>query len=1025
MVKQLPKLTLVSRDDLADAGDSVTPASGLKHKAHRFELLGVEQFEPPERDRLYHLAGQLVPQSALVAAARGPFHWDLRAVVKRSGESEPSVIRFVGPAVSRSAALAARLRETLERVMTTPELTPSMQDWGVWDGQIWFRRPLFDQTLAHLLAEKQPLDDRRIFSILRGLVEELYRWHERGLIHGHLSSSNVYVDPLGRVALLDAGVGASLYQAGESFNQQHGSYAPELTHGQPLVSAADVYGLGVILRRMLVILARSYQFERNREQLESALSPLNELAAKLLDAQPGQRPTIAQARRLFLEATNGFEAAKSGTRVQTGSRGGRGVAAETPAAPPVPAAPSVMVTAEPAQREVDVWRENPARTFSQPQEVPPHTVPPNTVPPNAVPPNTVPPNTVPPQMVSPQMDPGVPAAGYAPYTNSPYPNVPYSSAPVYGAAAHVAPQLHPAQLGHAPAAALQPGQLQPAQYQTGPFPAGQTPPSPYQVPHYGAPGFQPQPYSPYHGAPPGVGMPPHGMIHPQALPPQGVPHGGAVPYGHQYPPHAQPPMYAPPPSGSFPAAPQKSSSSTGTFLAFLCAGAVLFALWYVRTHEVGLSGNREDTARVEDLRENWESHIPSRMLNVALAAIDREHPSELAESIIVSSAQKGDLAVPAVNTGLLKIAFNDQWEQRLTAEDRRVALALGLGGLLKDRLPKDLPSLDRLHPGVILAVAASVNRNVGKTMLSNIPASLLGNLPAPFGPAFRELVEHEPALSCGSEEVQRLARFGTRGVELEELVLFLKDDTPVRLRALAKIFSQDNARAKMTLDIILKSGNVPLAEPAIAWGKAFKLADWEELEVSERLLVLAGTAPAGAVSPEHLETLCAHPSPVIRSFALRQVPAAIRFQHKGAVEALHWLAERPEALSAEQTIQLLRLLTDPAKLETPVISKWLESNPPVDFVASLLLSTADEKTSTELDMSLAVYLKGKGWKPPIDQLRKLSRHPDKFTRLFAYNEIYMLDDHETAREFLRMVQPNETDEENQNQLRQMLVDLGG
>jgi hypothetical protein len=87
------------------------------------------------------------------------------------------------------------------------------------------------------------------------------------------------------------------------------------------------------------------------------------------------------------------------------------------------------------------------------------------------------------------------------------------------------------------------------------------------------------------------------------------------------------------------------------------------------------------------------------------------------------------------------------------------------------------------------------------------------------------------------------------------------------------------------------------------------------------------------------------------------------------------------------------------------------------------VSTAGEKTGTVLDTALAVYLQGKHWKPEVDVLRKLSTHPDSYTRVFAYGEIYLMEDRETALEFLSAALTKETDTPNRQQLQQMILDL--
>lgn len=110
-------------------------------------------------------------------------------------------------------------------------------------------------SLADLLHRKgnEPLAPGETLVYLKSIVASLERVHERGLVHGDIRASNVYIDPQGRA-----------YIEGVGFAQRIGSrsevrqpletipyLAPELISYQVVNEATDVYSLGVLLYEML------------------------------------------------------------------------------------------------------------------------------------------------------------------------------------------------------------------------------------------------------------------------------------------------------------------------------------------------------------------------------------------------------------------------------------------------------------------------------------------------------------------------------------------------------------------------------------------------------------------------------------------------------------------------------------------------------------------------------------------------------------------------------------------------------
>lgn len=1012
-MKQFPKLTVVGKEAEGEQADG---ASSVSRVGAAFELVALDSLEADEKVKIQSSVQEILPKAAILGVAKTPRLWDLRPVVAFGGEESPSIVRFVGPGVTAVPHLAARVREIYDRLREQTDLHSGVLGCGTLRGEFWYRRPLAESTLAHILSSAQALTDYQVFSIAYRLVEELSRWHERGIVHAHISSSNIWVAPQGRVFLFDPFLGLATIQANRGktdYNLQ--SFAPELLRNETATAAADVYGLGLVFRRLFLGLAKRIPYEANREKVERQVRPFLDLSEAMLQPEANGRPGLSQVRRFVADAYQGFqkeaEESLKKRKSDTSHKQGKIVKANPAEAPESsqrssgsrsnlnsPVAETKATSGTQAAVEEKKELQNATAIQAAPQSVTPQSIPPQGITPqdpsssgSFSQPGYSQTQNLPPQNVVPPMGPGyIYPAGAAPYT-------PPSG---YGAPSHLPPQ-----------------QAHPYPYPGQPLPGHPAAYHPY------AP--QPHAYHPYAATHPVyTGVPPH-MVGPQAVPPQAT-----------YVPN---PGIAVDSSARHEVPARKDSSLFG--LSVVLVG-LLAGFWYVRTHNISFIAQQEenvsdDLTSSSDVRQAWQSHIPSRMIPVAELALSNSELSKAAQSVILESAFNGEQGLVGVNVSMLRVAFDNAWESELSIQDRRSALAMGLAGLLKDRFPKDLQRVDGLHPGVILAATANAGKSASH-ILSGVPASMLTRLlpavgPA-FGPAFQELVKGSPNLNCGDDAVRRLARLGTNNAVdgLEDLTLFLKtesgalrEDAPVRLRAMAVLFANNNGVSNALLQVLLKHPTLSVDVPAIKWANQFELSKWKELEAGDKMFVLAGVAPAGTIVAENLGKLFAHPSAEMRAYALSKAINRLPMKHPGAIEVFRILQSDPDLLTPDQLVNLMYLLKSPQDQQMATIQSWLSTNPPSQIVAPLLLSTASASSSTPLDTAFAVYLKANKWKPEVGVLRKLSQHPDSYTRLFAYNELYMMDDRETSREFLAAAIRRETNKDNLDQLHQMLNDLTG
>ncbi|MBP9839094.1 MAG: hypothetical protein KBC84_10330, partial [Proteobacteria bacterium] len=469
---------------------------------------------------------------------------------------------------------------------------------------------------------------------------------------------------------------------------------------------------------------------------------------------------------------------------------------------------------------------------------------------------------------------------------------------------------------------------------------------------------------------------------------------------------------------------KKQDNKLSSVLVFI-SGILLFFLWQYRLNSVNEYATIE-SGDYERYAADWNSKIPSRMLPVALAALNATNPDKSAETVIISASRKDETSISGINNSLIKFAFNDKWEMDLTAQDRRAALFLGLGSLLKNKKIENLPELVDLHPGIILAIISSIN-NKGESVpqnFQNIPAARLLSLPKIYTQGIRVLLENNQNLNCADKDLQQLIYFMVRGIDIDQLNVFLSNNTNLKLQALNEALSSDENKAQLSLELILRNTLLAnIKDESIDWARAFNLLDWKELKATEKLSLLAGRIPKSIISEQNVAKLVTHPALIIRSYAFSLIPTAMKLQHPASLDILQKLQNKPDIISPDQSLQLFRILVNPSKIDPLDIKIWIESTPSIEILESLLLSSAAEIEATPVDTAVAASLKNRAWSPSLDVLRKLSVHPDKFTRMYCYNLIFNLTDKETARELLNIAHNKEKEADYKSQLEEMLSNL--
>ncbi|MGX7672662.1 serine/threonine-protein kinase [Plantactinospora sp. DSM 117369] len=173
-------------------------------------------------------------------------------------------------------------------------------------------------TLEQRLAAG-PLPPKAVFRICAEVAAALAAAHDRGLVHRDIKPGNVMVTPSG-AKVVDFGIAAAVGPGdadewGDELLGTPGYLAPERISGDAVVPASDVYGVGVLLYRLLVgrppwSAETATQMLRAHVYVEPApLPPLPdvpekvaELCRRCLDKDPERRPAAREVAAVLARA---------------------------------------------------------------------------------------------------------------------------------------------------------------------------------------------------------------------------------------------------------------------------------------------------------------------------------------------------------------------------------------------------------------------------------------------------------------------------------------------------------------------------------------------------------------------------------------------------------------------------------------------------------------------------------------------------------------------------------------------------
>ncbi len=1049
MGKKHPQLRLVKQQSQSDIFDEHPSPEAA------FDIVSKKALSSAERSHIDRVISSVCPEAGIIGVAKTPRSWDLRPVLKLSGESSPSVIRFFGPEVALSDSITSRVKETLKLFDSYPDLRALIIDHGVLEGQIWIRREFVDYTLEDLLRVDKPLSTKRAWNLTSNLLKAVGNWHARGIAHGHLTAANVGLSGVhnGRfeddLTLMDAGVGASCVQAAASIGLEQfpkgylqKSFAPEVIEGEAVRFSADVYSLGRIFNQ---IFSRVYFEEGQIGRFKKS----QEFFASMSSAKPADRPELA---RVLVELSSSLEPrsknkkqkekAKQGAQTQTSSKKNANIEnskkSKANHAAVVPVKPTQKAEASNSSRaRVKRDRQGTAlmrpgvrpkaggshpsnQTNSQPIVKPRSSAEPS----QSKTQSTVQkaPSGIK-QVVDPLKTRGAVVRTKEEMETFSQENQDkkVSSArrkQEFALREHVLRERLRASQKTLKATAVKNSRVKPTQMlrqanidtvKPAQSKKGEATPvseKPNNIEVLKAKEQPSQQKATQESAEQLSEFEEEARVRQLAEEAASLQENNFIQEEAELHAHAKDLV-------------NDAHKGSKLFFWMIAAGVMMLALiFYQRSSSTQPELDIASPAGYSELQlsEFWRSGLHSRMKEVARVAVDpKSNQNEFALSVIVGSARTGAVNDAGFKAELLRIAFDPRWEKDLSMEDRRTVVALATGPLMGGELHKNPQSIHSFHSAVVLALAASGGDGYAN-ILKGFPVDRLYELPAPVSAAFRLLGQDETIRNAYHPAVRTMARLATRGVlpgfeNTEELHAFISRDSELRTRALALLYSNDSARASRALNAILGHVSLRPTGDNISWAIAHKLSgsDWGRLSPVNRLMVLSGALPEVEFNTSQVQSLLLHPFSEVRAQAIGLALDKYSWKHRGAIPVLKAVKKHSSSLSALQTAQLVAMVSDPDRISDSIVKSWLATKPPRSIVKELLLSSVNAEKSNKLDVYFSRYLEKTGWQPKLKELRELVLHPSRVVRMRAYDQTFKMDNAETAIDILRTAKSEETD----------------
>jgi serine/threonine-protein kinase len=193
-------------------------------------------------------------------------------------------------------------------------------DYG-WQGFYYVREYVEGKSLEQLMGSESGVGEERARAIAEEVCRALESAHAKGIVHGALKPSNIFVDKKGLVKVADFVIEGKIKEAMPQkviSIMDDGRYlSPEELGGQAASASSDIYALGILLGEMLLPqaplgkkglaggLAKMKQNPLLEEELLARVPRyLQDIISKSLQADPQRRFASVTSFRESLENKN-------------------------------------------------------------------------------------------------------------------------------------------------------------------------------------------------------------------------------------------------------------------------------------------------------------------------------------------------------------------------------------------------------------------------------------------------------------------------------------------------------------------------------------------------------------------------------------------------------------------------------------------------------------------------------------------------------------------------------------------------
>ena|GEM_PF-1171014 len=226
---------------------AASASSAAQERIVSAEILSEQERSAVERG-LRSIAATGQPIGVLVGVMRGRQGWDLRPLLLEnvSGSGTVMLIRWSDPALALERYKYESLRQVISLIFGLKNRA-AISAFGETEGQLWIKRKFYQQTAADMYRmESQSGTLVAPVQMAQRVLNALKVWHGHKIFHGHLCLENIALEGQQPV-FLDPGFYAHVMPTNENTEKS----APEITGGEMITAASDIFGLGLVLRELL------------------------------------------------------------------------------------------------------------------------------------------------------------------------------------------------------------------------------------------------------------------------------------------------------------------------------------------------------------------------------------------------------------------------------------------------------------------------------------------------------------------------------------------------------------------------------------------------------------------------------------------------------------------------------------------------------------------------------------------------------------------------------------------------------